>query len=79
MSRFPELSHREIDRFLSAFSRPGTLRYHNNKWVGLRRDGKPFTVHNKHGSTRKFPPTLVERIAKEIGVSIEEFLNWYNR
>ena len=66
-----------MQEFLQAFSLPGTLKYRNNKWVGLNREGRPFTVHVKHGSTRKFPPQLVEAVAKDLGVSAEEFTAWY--
>jgi hypothetical protein len=78
MARFRELRQAEMQEFLQAFSLPGTLKYRNNKWVGLNRDGRPFTVHVKHGSTRKFPPQLVEAVAKDLGVSPEEFLSWYD-
>lgn len=77
MSRFPELRWKEFERFLQTFSRPGTLKFRNNKWVGLNQSGKPFTVHVKHGSSTKYPPQLVETVAKDLGVSAEEFLNWY--
>lgn len=77
MSRFPELNRNQLQRFLEAFSRPGTIKFRNNKWVGLTRDGRPFTVHEKHGTTRKFPPPAVERIAKDLNVSPEEFRKWY--
>jgi len=60
-----------------AFSKPGSLKFRNNKWVGLNREGKPFTVHVKHGSTRKYPPPLVEAVAKDLKVSVKEFREWY--
>jgi len=75
--KFPELAHREMERFLREFSQPGTLRYGNNKWVSVTRTGKTFTVHRKHGETRKYPPPLVEAIARKLGVSREEFWSWY--
>lgn len=68
MSRFRELNRNKFERFLQRFSRPGTLRFRNNKWIGLNLEGRPFTVHVKHGGTRKYPPTLVKiarRLAKE--------------
>lgn len=77
MSRFPELRRSDFERFLQTFSRTGTLKYRNNKWVGLNRDGKPFTVHVKHGSGTKYPPSLMEAVAKDLGISAEEFWNWY--
>ncbi len=49
MSEFKELKRGEFERFLEAFGKPGTLKYRNNKWVGLNRKGEPFTVHIKHG------------------------------
>jgi hypothetical protein len=77
MSKFPELTHQEMGQFLSAFSRPGTLRCGRNKWVGISVSGKTFTVHRKHGETRKYPPSLVEAIVRKVGVSREEFWKWY--
>jgi hypothetical protein len=77
MAKFRELHHKEMQDFLQAFSLPGTLKFRNNKWIGLNRQGRPFTVHVKHGSTRKFPPQLVEAVAKDLGVSAEEFTAWY--
>ena len=77
MSNFKELRKNELEKFLEAFSAPGTLKFPNNKWVGLNRKGQPFTVHVKHGNTRKFNPRLVEAIAKDLAVSEEEFLQWY--
>jgi len=68
-----------MQEFLQAFSLPGSLKYRNNKWVGLNRDGRPFTVHVKHGLTRKFPPQLVEAVAKDLDVSAEEFTAWYEQ
>ncbi len=63
MSRFPELHRGQFQEFLQTFSRPGTLKFRNNKWVGLNRNGKPFVVHVKHGTTRKYPGSLVEAVA----------------
>jgi hypothetical protein len=77
MSRFPELRHAQFERFLATFCRPGTLKFRNNKWLGLTRDGDPFVVHVKHGTTRKYPPPLVEAVAKDLDVSFQEFLKWY--
>ena len=77
MSRFPELHQAEFQKFLEAFCRPGTLKFRNNKWLGLTRDGIPFVVHVKHGSTRKYPPPLVEGVAKDLDVSYQEFMKWY--
>ena len=78
MSRFPELRQGKFVRFLEAFCRPGSLNFRNNKWIGLTRQGRPFVVHVKHGSTRKYPPPLVEAVAKDLDISYEEFLKWYN-
>ncbi len=77
MSRFPELRQVEFERFLLAFSRSGTVKFRNNKWVGLNREGKPFVVHVKHGETKKYPPTLVEAVAKDLAVDLTEFQKWY--
>jgi len=55
------------------------LKYRNNKWIGLNRKGEPFTVHVKHGSTRKYSRRLIETIAKDLGVSREEFTKWYHK
>ncbi|MCL6448093.1 MAG: hypothetical protein K6U04_08090 [Armatimonadetes bacterium] len=79
MSKFAELTHQEMEQFLRVFTRSGTLRYGKNKWVGVSLTGKTFTVHRKHGETRKYPPSLVEAVAKKIGVSREEFWEWYKR
>jgi hypothetical protein len=78
MSEFRELRREQFERFLEAFSRSGTLKYRNNKWVGLNRKGEPFTVHVKHGHTRKYSRRLIEAIARDLGVSIEEFTQWYH-
>jgi len=77
MSAFPELKRNEFEAFLSHFSKPGSVKFRNNKWVGLNREGKPYTVHVKHGSTKKYPPPLVEAVAKDLKVSIHEFREWY--
>ncbi len=78
MRKFPELRKDQFDRFLEAFCRPGTLSFRNNKWIGLTRDGRPFVVHVKHGSTRKYPSLLVEVVAKDLGVTQDEFWTWYS-
>ena len=76
MKKFPELRRAEFERFLEAFSRAGSLKYRNNKWIGLTRNGKPFTVHLQHGRTRKYSPRLVEAVAKDLDVSVEAFSDW---
>jgi hypothetical protein len=78
VSRFRELHRDDFDRFLQSFSMPGTLRFRNNKWIGMTRDGKPFVVHVKHGSTRKYSPALVEAVARDLRVSAEEFSEWWS-
>ena len=78
MRNFIELKSKEFEAFLFKFSQKGSLKFCNNKWVGFNREGKPFTVHVKHGSTRKYSPPLVEAIAKDLKVSLHEFLEWYN-
>ncbi len=78
MSKFPELRRDQFVRFLEVFCRPEALKFRNNKWIGLTRQGRPFVVHVKHGSTRKSPPLLVKAVAKDLGVSQEEFLKWYH-
>jgi hypothetical protein len=77
VSRFPELRRNQFEKFLDSFAFPGSLRFRNNKWIGLTREGKPFVVHVKHGSTRKYPAALVEAVAKDLEVSLEEFQEWY--
>ena len=77
MSRFPELKRNEFEAFLLHFSKPGSLKFRNNKWIGLNREGKPFVVHVKHGSTRKYPPPLVEAVAKDLKVPLQQFWEWY--
>ena len=76
MSRFPELHRSQFEKFLETFTRSGSLTFRNNKWIGLTREGKPFVVHVKHGSTRKYPAPLVEAVARDLGVSPEEFQAW---
>jgi len=78
MRKFPELRKAQFERFLETFCRPGTLRFRNNKWIGLTRDGRPFVVHVKHGSTRKYTSPLVEIVAKDLGVTQNEFWTWYS-
>jgi len=78
LSRFKELRKNEFEKFLIHFSYPHSIKNRNNKLIGLNREGKPFTVHIKHGSSKKFPPPLVEAIAKNLKVSLNEFLDWYN-
>ncbi|MEW5954527.1 MAG: hypothetical protein AB1815_12545 [Bacillota bacterium] len=77
MSNFLELKRNEFEVFLSEFSKPGSLKFRNNKWIGLNREGKPFTVHVKHGNTRKYSPPLVEAVAKDLKVSLQEFQDWH--
>lgn len=50
-----------------------------NKWIGLTRGGKPFTVHVKHGTTRNYPSRLVEAVARDLRVTPEEFSEWYKK
>ena len=49
MNKFKELNRREFEQFLEKFCSPGSLKFRNNKWIGLTRERKPFTVHVKHG------------------------------
>ena len=77
MSRFPELRKSEFEAFLKEFSR--SLRFENDKWVGISAKGKTFTVHNPHGDTRKFRPDLVENVAKDLGITYSEFKAWYDK
>ncbi|NJL59519.1 MAG: hypothetical protein HC887_07625 [Desulfobacteraceae bacterium] len=77
MNKYFELNRNEFQRFLEYFSLPGTLRFRNNKWLGLNREGMPFTVHVKHGSSRKYSPILIEAIAKDLKVTPDEFRRWY--
>ena len=76
MRKLPELHLHEFEQFLGEFSLSGSLKFRNNKWIGLTRDGKPFTVHVKHGSTRKYSSRLVEAVAKDLSVAPEEFEKW---
>lgn len=77
MIGFRELRKSEFQRFLEYFCLKGTLKYRNNKWIGLNKEGEPFTVHVKHGSTRKYSKRLVEVVAKDLGVSRTDFEIWY--
>lgn len=77
MSRFPQLRRSEFHQFLEHFSKPSSVKFRNNKWVGISRDGRPYTVHVHHGQTVKFPPTLVEVVARDLGVSFTEFWEWH--
>jgi len=77
MKKFRELHRHEFEQFLEKFTLSGSLKYRNNKWIGLTRDGKPFTVHVKHGSTRKYSSRLVEAVAKDLSVTPKEFEKWY--
>ena len=77
MKKFPELRRQEFEQFLEKFCRTDSIKFRNNKWIGLTRDGKPFTVHVKHGSTRKYSSRLVEAVAKDLPVTPEEFQKWY--
>jgi hypothetical protein len=79
MRKFPELRRREFEQFLERFCGAGSLKYRNNKWIGLTRRSKPFTVHVKHGTTRKYPSRLVEAVAKDLEVTQEEFWEWYKK
>jgi phosphoenolpyruvate carboxylase len=76
MRKFQELHRHEFEQFLERFSIRGSLKFRNNKWIGLTRDGKPFTVHVKHGTTRKYSSRLVEAVAKDLSVTLEEFEEW---
>jgi hypothetical protein len=75
--KFPELHRTEFERFLVAFTKPGSLKFRNKKWIGLTREGKPFTIRVKHGVTKKYPSQIVEAIAKDLSVKPEEFWGWY--
>ncbi len=61
MSDFKELRRSEFEKYLEAFSKPGTLKYRHNKWVGLNRKGEPFAVHVKHGSTSQITTKLHQK------------------
>ena len=77
MRKFPELNRHEFEQFLEKFSIHGSLKFRKNKWLGLTRNGKPFTVHVKHGTTKKYSSRLVEVVAKDLSVTREEFEEWY--
>jgi len=77
VKKYPELHRREFEQFLQRFSMTDSLKFRNNKWIGLTREGKPFTVHIKHGTTRSYPPRLVEAVARDLRVTPEEFSEWY--
>ena len=77
MKKFPELRRQKFEQFLERFCSPGSLKFRNNKWIGLTREGKPFTVHVKHGTTRKYSSRLVEAVAKDLSITLEEFWEWY--
>ncbi len=77
MSRFSELNRNGFEQFLQRFTLSGTLKFRNNKWVGLNREGKPFTIHVKHGSSKKYSSRLVETVAKDLKITPEEFRQWH--
>ena len=77
MKKFPELRRQKFEQFLERFCSPSSLKFRNNKWIGLTREGKPFTVHVKHGTTRKYSSRLVEAVAKDLSITLEEFWEWY--
>jgi len=77
VKKYPELHRREFEQFLERFCMAGSLKFRNNKWIGLTRGGNPFTVHVKHGTTRSYPPRLVEAVARDLGVTPDEFSEWY--
>lgn len=79
MSRFRQLRVNQLEKFLEDFSKPGSLKYRKNKWVGLNRNGEPFTVHVMHVSSKKYSHKLVEAIAKDLDVSRKEFDLWYRK
>lgn len=37
MSEFAELKRNEFEAFLLRFSKSGSLKFRNNKWIGLNR------------------------------------------
>jgi hypothetical protein len=77
VKKLPELHRRDFEQFLERFCMAGSLKFRNNKWIGLTREGKPFTVHAKHRTTRSYPSRLVEAVAKDLRVTPEEFFGWY--
>jgi hypothetical protein len=77
VKKYPELHRREFEQFLERFCMTGSLKFRNNKWIGLTRGGKPFTVHVKHGTSKNYPARLVEAVAKDLRVTPEEFSEWY--
>ena len=79
MKKYPELHRREFEQFLERFCMAGSLKFRNNKWIGLTRGGKPFTVHVKHGTTKNYSPGLVEAVAKDLRVTPDEFSEWYQK
>jgi hypothetical protein len=79
VKKFPELHRREFEQFLERFSMTDSLKFRNNKWIGLTREGKPFTVHVKHGTTRNYPSRLVEAVARDLRVTPEEFSEWHRK
>lgn len=56
MSQYPALNRHDFERFLSAFSTPGTLVFHNNKWLGLNLQNKTFTVHANQETRKSMNP-----------------------
>jgi hypothetical protein len=79
VKKYPELHRREFEQFLEQFCMTDSLKFRNNKWIGLTRGGKPFTVHVKHGTTINYPPRLVEVVARDLRVTPEEFSEWYQK
>jgi hypothetical protein len=78
-SKFPELNRGEFEAFIAKFTIPGSVKFRNNKWIGLNLKGQPFTVHVKHGKTKKYSPELVETVAKDLAVSLKQFKEWHNK
>lgn len=39
---------------------------------------KTYTVHVRHGKQKKYEPSLVEAVSKDLGVNHSQFISWYN-
>jgi len=64
VKKFPELHRREFVQFLERFCMAGSLKFRNNKWIGLTRGGKakPYQVKQLLKIAEKYNLSLEDQI-----------------
>jgi hypothetical protein len=74
--KLPGLNHRETVAFFDEFAPESELR--GISVTGRSRDGAPFSVHLDH-KTMGLRPDILQNALRYLGVSRQEFWDWYQK